>query len=121
MHPEGCLPFDLLFRLRTSVMVDVVVVDVFRALPAYEGSVGTQGQGNRPLVGTGCRRTGGPGSHQALDAEASARERPVFWRAGSRGMPDHGRGLAPGGLQDAGKVFVQDGLGVLVRGAREEG
>lgn len=43
MHPEGCLPFDLLFRLRTSVMVDVVVVDVFRALPAYEGSVGTQG------------------------------------------------------------------------------
>lgn len=102
-------------------MVDVVVVDVFRALPAYEGSVGTQGQSELPLVGTGYRRTGGPCSRQALDAEPSTGERPVFWRTGSRGMPDHGRGLAPGGLQDTRKVFVQDGLGVLVRRAGKEG
>lgn len=40
MHPEGCLPFNLLLRFGTGMMVDVVVVDVFCALPAYEGPVG---------------------------------------------------------------------------------
>lgn len=36
-------------------------------------------------------------------------------------MADDSGGLAAGGLQDAREVFVQDRLGVLVRGAREEG
>ena len=36
-------------------------------------------------------------------------------------MADDSWGLAAGGLQDTREVFIQDGLGVLIRGAREEG
>lgn len=36
-------------------------------------------------------------------------------------MADDGGGLAAGGLQDSREVIVQDRLGVLVGGAREEG
>lgn len=84
MHPEGCLPFNLFFSLGTGVMVDVVVVDVFRALPAYEGPAGAQGQSESPLVRTRDRRSGGPGPHQGLDSNAGPGERRVFWGAGAR-------------------------------------
>ena len=55
MHPEGGLSFNLLLSLGTGMMVNVVVVDVFQALPAYEGPVGAQSQSERPLVRTGPR------------------------------------------------------------------
>lgn len=35
-------------------------------------------------------------------------------------MPDDSWGLAAGGLKDAREMFIQDGLGVFVRGARKE-
>lgn len=40
MHPEGGLPFNLLLSLGASMMVDVVVVDVFGVLLAHEGPAG---------------------------------------------------------------------------------
>lgn len=84
MHPEGCFPFNLLLGLGTGMVVDVVVVDVFRALPAYEGPVGAQGQSDGPLVRTRDRRTGGPRPYQGLDSKACPREGLVFWGAGAR-------------------------------------
>lgn len=120
MHPEGRLPLDLLFSLRTGVVVDVVVVNVLGALPAYEGPAGAQGQSERPLVRTGDGRGGRPWPHQGLDSEARPGEGPALRRAGARRVPDDGGGLTAGCLQDTGQVFIQDGLGVLVGGAREE-
>lgn len=120
MNPEGCLPFNLLFSLGTSMMVDVVVVDVFCALPAYDGPAGA-GKSERPLVRTSDRRTERPGPHQGLDSKSWPSEGPVLWGAGARRVPDDSWGLAAGGLQYTREVFVQDGLGVLIRGAREEG
>lgn len=35
-------------------------------------------------------------------------------------MSDDSRGLTARGLQHTGEVFIQDGLGILVRGARQE-
>ena len=115
MHPEGRLPFNLLRGLGTAVVVDVVVVDVFGALPAYEGPAGAHGQSDGPLV-----RTGGSGPHLSLDPEASPCDGPVLWGAGARRVADDSGRLAAGGPQDAGQVFVQNRLGVLVGGAREE-
>lgn len=116
MHPEGRLPFNLLRGLGTAVVVDVVVVDVFGALPAYEGPAGAHGQSDGPLV-----RTGGSGPHLSLDPKEGPRDGPVLWGPGARRVAGDSRRLAAGGLQDAGQVFVQNGLGVLIRGAREEG
>lgn len=121
MHPEGRLPFYLLFRLGACVMVNVVVVDVLCALPAHEGVVGAQGQSEGPLVWTGDRGNGCPGPPQGLDSKARAGKQLVLWRARARGVPEHSGRLATGGLQDPGKVLIQDGLRILVRGAREEG
>lgn len=121
MHPEGRLPFNLLLSLGAGMMVDIVVVDVFCALPAYEGPVGAQGQSEGSLVRTRNRRTGRPCPHQGLDSKACPGEGPVLWGAGTRRVQDDSRGLAAGGLEDTREVFIQDGLGVLVRGAREEG
>ena len=84
MHPESCLPFNLLLRLGTGMMVDVVVVDVFCALPAYEGPVGAQGHSEGSLVRTRNRRTGGSCPHKGLDSKACPGEGPVLWRAGAR-------------------------------------
>lgn len=84
MHPEGCLPFNLLLSLGTGMVVDVVVVDVFRALPAYEGPAGAQGQSDGPLVRTGDRGTGGPRPYQGLEPKACSCEGLVLWGAGAR-------------------------------------
>lgn len=84
MHPEGRLPFNLLLGLGTGVMVDVVVVDVFGALPAYEGPAGAQGQSDGPLVRTGDGGSGGPRPYQGLDSKAYPREGLVLWGAGAR-------------------------------------
>lgn len=70
-------------------MVDVVVVDVFGALPAHKGPTGAQGQGDGPLV-----RTGGPRPDQSLDPEASPNEGLVLRGAGARRVADDGGGLA---------------------------
>lgn len=83
MHPQGRLPLDLLFRLGTGVMVDVVVVDVLGALLANESPVGSHGQSERSLIGTQDRRRGGPSPQQSLDAKASTGEGPVLRRAGA--------------------------------------
>lgn len=84
MHPEGCLSFNLFLSLGTGMMVDVVVVDVFCALPAYEGPAGAQGQSDGPLVRTRDTRTGGPRPYQGLDPKACSREGLVLWGAGAR-------------------------------------
>lgn len=81
MHPEGCLPFNLLLAFGTSMMVDVVVVDVFCALSAYEGPVRSQGQGDGPLVRTRNRGTGGRHPSQGLDPKACPHEGLVLWGA----------------------------------------
>lgn len=113
MNPEGCLPFNLLFSLGTSMMVDVVVMDVFRALPAYKCV--------RPLIRTSDRRAGRPSPHQGLHSESWPSVGAVLWGAGARRVPDNSGGLAAGGLQYTREVFIQDGLWVLIRGAREKG
>lgn len=84
MHPERCLPFNLLLRLLAGVMVDVVVVDVFRALSAHKGSAGAQGQSDGPLVRTGGHRAGGPRPYQGLHPEARPCEGLVLGGAGAR-------------------------------------
>lgn len=84
MHPERRLPFDLLLALGTGVVVDVVVVDVFCALPAHEGPAGAKGQRDAALVRTGDGGTGGPRPYKGLDAEACPREGLVLWGAGAR-------------------------------------
>lgn len=101
-------------------MVDVVVVDVFRALSAHDGSAGA-GECKRPRVRTGDGGTERPGPHQGLDSSCWTSEEPVLWGAGARRVSGDSWGLTAGRLQDAREVFIQDGLGVLVRGAREEG
>ena len=56
-----------------------------------------------------------------FDSRLSPERRPVLWGTGAGGMAGGGRGgLAAGGFEDAGKVLVQDGLGVLIRVARGE-
>lgn len=83
MYPEGRLSFNLIFTLGTGMMVDVVMVDMFRALSSYQGSAWAQGQRERSLVRTGDRRTGGPCPYHGLDSEPSPGKRPVLWRAGA--------------------------------------
>lgn len=87
MNPEGCLPFNLLFSLGTSMMVDVVVMDVFCALPAYE-CPGGAGESERPLIRTSDGGTGRPTPHHGLDSNSWPSEGPVLWGAGARRVPD---------------------------------
>lgn len=106
MHSEGCLPFNLLLSLRTGMMVNVVMVDVFGALPAYEGPVGAQGDRERLLLRAADRRTGRPGPHQSLHPKTGPSEGPLLWGGGARRVPNDGGGLAARGLQDTRKVFI---------------
>lgn len=90
MNPERCLPFDLLFSLGTGVMVDVVVVDVLCALPAYE-CPGGAGESERSLVGTSDRGTGRPTPHRGLDSKSWPSEGPALRGAGARRVADDSR------------------------------
>lgn len=96
-------------------MVDVVVVDVFCALPTDEGPAWAQGQSDAPLVSTGDARCRGASPDQGLDPEACPCEGLLLWRAGARRVADDGGGLAAWSLQDTREVIVQNCLGVLVR------
>lgn len=96
-------------------MVDVVVVDVFCALPTDEGPAQAKVQSDALLVSTGDARSRGAGPDQGLDPEACPCEGLVLWRAGPRRVADDGGGLAARSLQDTREVIVQNRLGVLIR------
>ena len=85
--------------------MDVVVVDVLGGLPGGQRAF-AHGHGERRAA-VAQEEAGGGGGGAAVG------------RAGARGVADgHAGRLAAGGLEDAGEVLVQDGLRVLLTGAR---
>lgn len=108
-RPRGGLGLRLIPGPGAGVVVDVVVVDVLRGLPAHEapgpeeGAAGWDGHG-----GQGAPRRG----QRTVRLEVVAVVVVRGARAGA--VAAHTRGLAAGGLEDPGQVVVQDGLRVLL-------
>lgn len=105
LHPLGRLCLDLLLAFSPSMVMDVVVMDVLGRLS------GDEGLGRHVSV------------HRArlrLGAGTSPRQGALFRRAGAWGMPQHSWRLTARGLENSGKVLVQDGLRVLLTRARGE-
>lgn len=103
LRPLSRLRLDLLLRLGYGVVVDVVVVDVLGGL-----------LGDKSLTQEGA---GGRRGHARLQFASWQ----AIGGAGAGAVPAHAGGLAAGGLQHAGEVLVQDGLGVLlVAAGRQE-
>lgn len=100
LHPLSRLRFDLLLRLGHGVVVDVVVVDMLGGLLGDESLAHHGARGRRGHAGLQLARW------QAVGG------------AGAGAVPAHAGRLAAGGLQHAGEMLVQDGLGVLLVAAR---
>lgn len=110
----GGLGLHLLPGPGTGVVVDVVVVDVLRRLPAHEAPGPEEGAAGWGGGGGEQRAPGGRGRAVLQEVVAAMLVRGA--RAGA--VAAHARGLAAGGLEDPGQVVVQDGLRVLLIAAR---